>query len=115
MVHGTVSRRRQKKLDELLDAALELVAEEGLDGLTVSALAKRMEWTKGAMYRYFRGKHELVSALNRRVIDAWTEEVEAVVALEHSTHVDALRAIVAESDPAEVVAVANVQLFALED
>lgn len=67
------ARRRRARIEELLDEGLHLVAEEGLDALTVSRLARRMDWTKGAMYRYFRGKDELVAALNARVLDRWTE------------------------------------------
>ena len=64
----------------LLDAGLALVGESGLDGLTIAALAARMDWTKGAMYRYYSSKDELVAALNARVLEVW--DAAAVEALE---------------------------------
>ena len=72
-------RRRQARIDELLDEGIQLVAEEGLDALTVARLAARMDWTKGAMYRYFRGKDELVASLNARVLDRWNTAAEQAV------------------------------------
>jgi TetR/AcrR family hemagglutinin/protease transcriptional regulator len=78
MVHGTARRRREKKIELLLDTALVLVGERGLEGLTVGALAARMDWTKGALYRYFRSKDQLIAALNGRVIRSWGERAAAV-------------------------------------
>lgn len=87
------ARRRQARIDELLDEGLLLVAEEGLDALTVARLARRMDWTKGAMYRYFRGKDELVAALNARVLDRWSQAArEAVEGLD--APLDRLEALV---------------------
>ncbi|MCB9675693.1 MAG: TetR/AcrR family transcriptional regulator [Alphaproteobacteria bacterium] len=83
MVYKKSELRREKKVAEILDLALELVAEVGIDGLTVGALAEKLDWTKGALYRYFRSKDQLVAALNGRVIEAWAEEVEEVLA-EHA-------------------------------
>lgn len=65
--------------EELLDAALSLVGEGGLDALTVTRLAERMGWTKGAMYRYFPGMGPLVAALNARVLDRWSAAADAAI------------------------------------
>ena len=75
MVHEhetPASRRKARKVDALLDEAMHLVVEHGIEGLTVARLAKRMDWTKGAMYRYFSGKGPLVAALNERVLVQWS-------------------------------------------
>jgi len=64
-----VALRRAKKTTALIDATLELILEEGLAGLTVQGLADRMEWSLGALYRYFPGKDALLIAAQRRVIE----------------------------------------------
>jgi AcrR family transcriptional regulator len=44
------------------EAALQLIAEQGLSALTVSALAARLGVTKGSFYWHFRGRSELLAA-----------------------------------------------------
>ena len=62
------ARRRARTLTALLDEALRIVEEHGLDGLTMAALAERMDYTTPALYRYFASKGALVAELNRRVL-----------------------------------------------
>lgn len=57
-------RRRQETRDEILRAARELVVERGARELTVRELAKRVDFTAPALYRYFEGgKDEILLAL----------------------------------------------------
>ncbi|MEZ4318610.1 MAG: helix-turn-helix domain-containing protein [Myxococcota bacterium] len=79
MVYEKARIRREQKVSEILDTALDLVVEHGMDGLTVGALADRLDWTKGAMYRYFASKDQLVAALNGRVIAEWSEAADVVL------------------------------------
>ncbi len=57
--------RHLAKRDELLQGALEIVAEEGLASLTIGKLAKKTGSATGSLYRYFPGKSDLVAALQR--------------------------------------------------
>lgn len=60
-----------------LEAALNVLAEEGGARLRVDALAKRLGVTKGSFYHHFRGRSDFVSA----VADYWTEAyTDAVIA-----------------------------------
>ncbi len=47
----------------LLEAALQLIDEQGLDALTLRRLARRVGVTHAAPYRHFRNKAELVAAV----------------------------------------------------
>jgi AcrR family transcriptional regulator len=47
----------------ILEAALELFAERGVDGVTVRDIAARTGFTNPALFRHFAGKEELAFAL----------------------------------------------------
>lgn len=63
-----IESKRLKIKGRILNAALKLVSERGLDGLTIQRLASNLDLTPGALYRYFRGKEEIVSAMEEEVL-----------------------------------------------
>ena len=73
-------RRRQGRSDDFLDAAMAIVASEGLEALTVARLASDVDAAVGALYRYFPGKSELVGALQARALIQLVEEMRAAAA-----------------------------------
>ncbi|MEE2830443.1 MAG: TetR/AcrR family transcriptional regulator [Myxococcota bacterium] len=81
MIHSSadspsrIERRRAARTDELVEATLELVLEEGLAGLTVQRLASRMDWSVGALYRYFPGKDALLAETQRRVLTKLHQDI----------------------------------------
>lgn len=52
--------------EDWAEAALHLIAERGLNGLTIDALARRLGATKGSFYWHFAGRADLLSAALRR-------------------------------------------------
>jgi AcrR family transcriptional regulator len=52
--------------EDWAEAALHLIAERGLNRLTIDALARRLGATKGSFYWHFRGRADLLSAALRR-------------------------------------------------
>lgn len=46
-----------------INAALNAIAEEGVDGIRVEVLAKRLKVTKGGFYWHFRNRADLYAAL----------------------------------------------------
>ncbi len=58
--------RRADRRDAMLDAAMTIVLDGGLDGLTIAKLAAAMGMAVGAMYRYFPSKSSLIFALQDR-------------------------------------------------
>lgn len=78
MAEQQLTRRQQKRIErtqQILDTAMELLVEQGVDGLTIHTLAKRMEWAVGSMYRYFDSKDALRAALVISVIDDFGEDI----------------------------------------
>lgn len=54
---------RKEKKKAIMDVALELFANEGFHGTTISRIAKKTEISKGLMYNYFTSKEELLNAI----------------------------------------------------
>lgn len=75
MLHQTVTaptpraRRRDANLSRILDAAMDLIATQGLEALSMGRLADAVDYTAGALYRYFPSKDALLSALVAQVLD----------------------------------------------
>ena len=65
------------------EAALHLIAERGLGGLTIAALARRLGATKGSFYWHFQGRTQLLAAALKR----WEQRstAETIKALEAIT------------------------------
>lgn len=80
MVNVRREKFREATKVEAKRIALEQLAEQGIAGVSVNAIAKRMGVTGPALYRYFKGRDDL---LNELVRDAWhdlADTVEAAVA-----------------------------------
>lgn len=72
MVHAESRTPRERRHDEnlrrILDEAMRQVEEGGFGGLSVNKLADAVDYTPGALYRYFGSKDALLSALIERVL-----------------------------------------------
>ncbi len=66
---------RQK---DILDAALHLVRQRGLSGLTIRRLAGQVGVTEGALYRHFRGKAEIILGLIDRLEQMLFEPIRRI-------------------------------------
>lgn len=70
--------RSRRTLLRILDAATEAFAEDGVDGSAVSDIVKRARSSVGSFYGRFRGKDELVLAVDERlwaqVDERWRSE-----------------------------------------
>ncbi len=67
--------RRAENHRRILDAAMAMVIDGGLESLSVNQLAKRIDFTPGALYRYFDSKEALLSALTTELLDALREKL----------------------------------------
>jgi len=59
-------RRRQETMEEVLDHAAQIMAEQGVAGLSVGEVARRMGIRPPSLYGYFPSKHALYDALFER-------------------------------------------------
>lgn len=62
-----ISERRERERESLrttiLEAARDILSEGGLDALSMRAIAKRIEYSPGTIYLYFRDKDDLIRSL----------------------------------------------------
>jgi AcrR family transcriptional regulator len=59
-------KRREVIFERILSTAMTLLDNDGVDGMTIGKLAAELDYTKGALYRYFSSKSALVAALQVR-------------------------------------------------
>jgi AcrR family transcriptional regulator len=59
-------RARSEVREKILDAALEFFATEGVDGVTMRALADAIEYTPPVIYSHFRDKDAIIRELCNR-------------------------------------------------
>ncbi len=65
---GRRARNRVARHEELLAAATDIVAERGIDGLTMQDLAQRVDCAVGTIYTYFDSKSALLAGLQVNAI-----------------------------------------------
>jgi AcrR family transcriptional regulator len=69
MRRAPLQARGRRRVDLLLDAAAEVVAEVGVEAATTNAIAARANTSVGSLYQFFDDKHALIWALSQRLIE----------------------------------------------
>ncbi len=87
--------RRQAIRDQILRTAADLFRERGYRASTLDDMAARLGMSKASLYTYFRAKDEMLAAISRATIAAFTRELALVSASSLSPE-DKLRRVVRE-------------------
>ncbi|MEQ8351901.1 MAG: helix-turn-helix domain-containing protein [Leptospiraceae bacterium] len=75
-----VARARQQRREMILDEAQRIAFERGFDSLTIGDLASAADYTKRAVYFYFKDKDEIFFALvarGQKLLKAALEDVQS--------------------------------------
>jgi AcrR family transcriptional regulator len=75
--------------DQLTDATLAVVADHGLRGLSLAAVARRVGLTPSAIYRHFASKDALLDA----VLDRMRERLHGAIAASRAETTDPVEAL----------------------
>jgi AcrR family transcriptional regulator len=75
---------------QIAEAALELVASQGLRRLSVAAVARRVGLVPSGIYRHFKSKDEILAAVLDRIEQRLLANVEAA-RLEHTDPLECLK------------------------
>jgi AcrR family transcriptional regulator len=86
------ARRQEGRRAALLEAARQVLAKQGVTGLTMEAVAAAADVSKPAVFYYFRTKEELMGALAAEQLEAETAVLERAIA-EAPSGVEALVAL----------------------
>src|SRR5882762_7735673 len=60
------ARRRQETIEEILDIAIDVMSEHGVNGLTLAEVARRLGVQPPSLYKYFPSIGAVYDALFRR-------------------------------------------------
>jgi len=86
-----VVRKKRESRGRLLDAAFQLMAERGVDGVAIHEITEAADVATGGFYNHFKSKEDIYFAVTRRVFEDFGDALDGLVAT--------------LDDPAEVVAV----------
>jgi AcrR family transcriptional regulator len=73
-----IKQNSELRKDQIVRAAMTLIADQGLKGLNVAAVARKVGIVPSALYRHFRGKEEILEATRGLVRDLLMENLQAV-------------------------------------
>ena len=79
---GLAERRREEKerrRDEILDAAASVAAESGIDAITMDQVAQRARLSRALLYVYFNDRQDLQFGLCARALELLLERFSQVV------------------------------------
>jgi AcrR family transcriptional regulator len=86
--------RAQATIDAIIEAAAQLIDAHGLDGFNTNAVAERAGVSIGSLYQYFPNKDAIMAALIRRTQEERARALGGVLAQEHASLADLVRAVV---------------------
>ena len=84
-----IRQKRHQARQDILDAARQILREQGADAVTLAGVANELGMTKQALYHYFPSKDALLSSLLTALLDA---EIKVLIA-----------AVQAEPDPGKTL------------
>ena len=73
--------RRDRRLERILEGGAEVLAERGFYGCTMRHVAERADVSAANLYRYVRGKEELLYLVQQRVLERAIASAEAARAV----------------------------------
>jgi AcrR family transcriptional regulator len=83
-------RAKEVLRQNILDAAVAIMATEGFEALSIRRIAERIEYAPSTIYLHFRDKFEIVGTLCASTLGRLRQELEQVTS-DHSDPLTALR------------------------
>ncbi|HPO49909.1 MAG TPA: TetR/AcrR family transcriptional regulator [Spirochaetota bacterium] len=71
-----LQREKERKRQEIIDAAEKLFFKEGFKETSMDEIAKKAEFSKRTVYKYFDSKEELYSAIALRGVELFHKVIE---------------------------------------
>lgn len=68
-IHNPQARRQAQTRRDIIENAHQMIVEQGIGGLSIRAVADSINYTPGALYKYFGSKDELIDAVRADCFD----------------------------------------------
>ena len=75
---GRVARKRQRRTEEILRVAAEVLAEKGYYNTSLEEIADRLDLAKASLYHYFDSKEALLAACLATVAEEAISRLTAI-------------------------------------
>jgi AcrR family transcriptional regulator len=75
---GRVARKRQRRVNEILRVAAEVLAEKGYYNTSLEEIAERLDLAKASLYHYFDSKEALLTARLELAAEDGIRRLEAI-------------------------------------
>lgn len=79
-------QRSRLRVERILDAAGELVAERGYEATTTSLIARRARVSPGSFYQFFADKRAAIKALSARNLAVFADRLDGAMVAEDYAH-----------------------------
>lgn len=70
------SRRKRQTREKLLQAAMELMAERGMDGVAINEITEQADVGFGTFYNHFPSKEAIYAALIKQVFEDFADDID---------------------------------------
>lgn len=80
---------KEKRMDDIVNAAVEIFLDKGYEGASMEAIAKRAQISKGGLYHHFGSKDEILYYANEKLNEPIYEYVR--LAAENPDPLDGIR------------------------
>lgn len=77
--------KRQRTIEKILQAAKELIQENGFNRLSLRAVASRAGFSPASLYEYFNGKDDIIDTLCEQIDAAWTTKLSSASSMQELT------------------------------
>jgi AcrR family transcriptional regulator len=74
LISGIMGRRAHFKHEDFIEAAIGIIAERGLGGLTISALSERIKAPVGSVYHRFPSRDAILAELWLTIVESFQKE-----------------------------------------
>jgi len=92
---GRVARKRQRRVQEILRVAAEVLAEKGYYSTSLEEIADRLDLAKASLYHYFDSKEALLTACLATVAEEAIDRLSAIASGSGTTS-ERLRRLICE-------------------
>jgi AcrR family transcriptional regulator len=79
MIASRAEARRSQRQQSLVDAAMAVLVEKGVEATTVDDVVRCAGAAKGTFYLYFRSKDDVINAVAESLVERVADTIEAVL------------------------------------